>query len=190
MCENLSPIEIITLLIAIIGLILSILNAVRSIFHERRYKTQLKINLKRKLLMEWFEIAKDFVKRVEFTNIESTNTHKYYYYEIKKENSNEYMDLENKEGFINRYEYIMTNFTKFCQYPEETASLSDIPKLLNVNKNINVEYISYPISLDPGNEDKIKEEFLEDVKNHGQMNGIRIKEFRWWKIKKILGKLC
>lgn len=189
MCKNLSPIEIIILIIAIISLILSILNAVRSIIHERRYKYQLKINLKKKLLKGWFDIAKDFVKRVEFTNIESTNTHKHYYYEIKKENSNEYLDLENKEGFINRYEYIMTNFTKFCQYPEETARLSDIPRLLNVNKNMNLYFISYPISIDPGNKDKVKEELLEDVKNHGQMNGLRIKEFRWWKIKKFFGKL-
>lgn len=189
MCENLSSIEIITLIIAVIGLILSILNAVRSIFHERRYKYQLKINLKSNLLKEWFDIAKDFVNRVKFTNIESTNTHKNYYYEIRKENSDEYMDLENKKGFINRYEYNLTNFTKFCQYPEETARLFDIQKLLNVNKNINVDYISYPKSLDPGNTDKIKEEFLEDVRNHGQMNGIRIKEFRWWKIKKFFGKL-
>ena len=189
MGEGLSPIEIITLIIAILGLIISIINAVRSIFHERRYKYQLKINLKKKLLKKWFDIAKDFVKRVDFTNIESSNIHKNYYYEIKIENSVDYLDIENKKGFIHRYEYAMTNFTKFCQYPEETARLSDIPRLLNVNKNINLDFISYPLPLDPGNEDKVKKEFLEDVKNHGKMNGIRIKEFRWWKIKKFLGKL-
>lgn len=189
MFENLSSIEIITLIIALIGLILSIINGVRSIFHEKRYKYQLRIKLKKKLLTEWFEVAKNFVKRVEFTKTESTNTHKYYYYEIKKENSNEYIDLENKQGFINRYEYAMTNFSKFCQYPEETARSSDIKKLLDVNKNINIDHISYPLHLDPGKEEKIKEEFLEDVKNHGQMNGIKIKEFRWWKTKKFFGKL-
>ena len=189
MSQDLSTIEIITLIIALIGLILSILNAVRSIFHERRYKYQLKINLKMRSLKEWFDIAKDFVKRVDFTNIESTNTHKNYYYEIKKENNDEYLDLENKKGFIHRYEYAMTNFTKFCQYPEETAKLSDIPRLLDVNKNMDLDFISYPLPLDPGNEDKVKEEFLEDVRNHGQMNGLKIKDFRWWKIKKFLGKL-
>ncbi len=189
MSESLSPIEIITLIIAIIGLILSILNAVRSIIHERIYKYQLKINLKKNLLKKWFEIAKDFVKRVEFTNSDSTNTHKNYYYEIKKENSNEYLDSENKQAFLSRYEYIMTNFTKFCQYPEETARLSDIPRLLDVNKNINLDFISYPKPQDPGNKDKVKEEFLNDVKVHGQLNGIRIKEFRWWNIRKFFGKL-
>ncbi len=189
MCADLSLVEIIILLISIIGLILSIINLVKSALHEKRYKYQLKIKLKKDLLTKWFEIAKDFVKLVEFSRIESTNTHKYYYYEIKKENSNEYLDLENKKGFINRYEYAMTNFTKFCQYPDETAGPFDIPRLLNVNKNMDIEFISYPLSLDPGNEEKIKEEFLEDVKNHGQMNGIRIKGFRWWKMKKILGIL-
>lgn len=189
MCIDLSLVEIITLLIAIIGLILGIINLVKSVLHEKRYKYQLKIKLKKDLLTKWFEIAKDFVQRVEFSKIESTNTHKFYYYEIKKENNNEYLDLENKKGFINRYEYALTNFSKFCQYPEETARTSDIPKLLNVNKNIDIERISYPIDLDPGNEENLKEEFLEDVKNHGHLNGIRIKEFRWWKIKKILGNL-
>lgn len=169
-------ITIITLTIAICGLILAIINLIRSILHERRVKTLvLKLPTKKRLFKELYNIAEDLFERIVLFEGESTKYFVKYPFRIKKRSSSEYVDSIEQEATVRRYIDARFALNEICGYKKVTTEGAfESWKYKTRWKTMSLVDFTFPKDQTPENAEEIKNNYLSDLKRFAKENGVKL----------------
>lgn len=170
----------ISFIIGLAGFILAIINLVRSIIQSKRTKVLvLKLPMKKRIFQKWYDLAGEFIERIEFTEVKKNEGYTIYYYSIKEKNGSNFVESRMQKTLFKRLEETQDEFFTVCGYQKkESTDYGEYKEAPNITSTIGNKDFTFPNDQLPESINAIKNNFLKDIKIVGKENGIRSKKIK------------
>ena len=168
----------ISLVLSIIGIILSISSLILYIIREKRNRIHgEKIRIKRKLFNDWYQQTKDFADRLEFTETVRQEGFTTYGYKLKKKDGEGYEETSYVRILIERM--MRSNKAIFLMIGygtgERVEDVTESYRLHSIKKMVGENGITVPNDMLPSDPEKLREELIKNIVREAKDNGVRQK---------------
>ena len=167
--------EYISLVIAVIGILLAIINLILYYLREYRYRIHNeKIRMKKRLFREWYQDVKDLTDRMEFTDIVNKGDYTVYAYKVRKKDGSGFESNSRIKILIERIGKKTSDTLSLCGYKTERKwmNLAENLRSLPLNKSFNDGSFTVPNDMLPNNQEELRIELLNNVIINARENGV------------------
>lgn len=170
--------DFISFFIAISGLILAIIIGINQIRHNRILKILQKLPLRRRLFKEWYDLAKNIIDRMVFTEILKREHFMIYKYRIKEEDGTEFIEPAKQRILFRRYLKLREDTLINCGFQKKdkkNKDLADVRQAQMITKTFNSDCMTIPDDILPNNSEEIKIGVLNGIIRIAKENGVKLK---------------